>query len=144
MTAEKNFIFYIDDDEDDRELLTEALQNAYPAVHLEFAVNGLVALHCLQELKEKGGKLPDLIILDLNMPFLDGKDTFLHLKHDCALQHIPVVVFTSSEKPSDRSHFQDQGVEFFTKPSHITFLREIVRHLLEKHCGPSGISAKIN
>src|SRR5579875_1097447 len=100
-------ILYIDDDIDDRELLSDALKEANPAVEIVLAEDGLKALQYLNEAKH--AQLPCLIVLDINMPYLDGKQTAKMIKDDAALRDIPIIAFTSSESPHDKALFHDYG-----------------------------------
>jgi CheY-like chemotaxis protein len=130
----QKLIMYIDDDEDDRELLTDAIRKADPDVHVLLEPNGLEAINHLRQLKETEQTLPCLIVLDLNMPFLDGKATFEKLQEDYCLQKVPVMVFSSSEKPQDKQLFNQMGVEFFTKPSNTAYMNQIVHHMIASCC----------
>lgn len=130
MKEKQKLFLYVDDDADDRELLAEAMSKADPDIELLFAENGQDALHFLTTRVERTEKLPCLIILDLNMPLLDGKQTFERLKEDAALGKVPVMVFTSSEKPQDRSLFSDKNIPFFTKPFSIENMSQVVRQMI--------------
>lgn len=130
MTREK-LILYVDDDQDDREFLLEAVRSTDPEVKVIIAENGLEALRFLDSVKHTSDALPCLIVLDLNMPFLDGKETFSRLKQDGKLQSVPVIVFSSSEKPDDKAMFNRQGIEYFTKPSDISGFRSIISHFVQ-------------
>lgn len=122
-------ILFVEDDIDDRELLEMEVSRINPEVKSIFAENGLQALEVLSSL-EKDSELPCLIVLDLNMPILDGKETFQRLRTDSRLKGVPVVIFTSSSNPNDRSMFNSLGVEFITKPDHFEKIRPIVSHML--------------
>ncbi|MBC7949092.1 MAG: response regulator [Chitinophagaceae bacterium] len=126
-------ILYVDDDEDDRELLSEAINEINPAVNVVFAVNGIEAMDYLNNTEQTNGKFPCLVVLDINMPYLDGRQTFLRIKKDPKFQKLPVIIFTSSKNPNDRALFQDQGVELITKPNDIHYLTSIANHMLS-HC----------
>jgi len=119
-------ILYVDDDEDDVELLTDAFKDLDPKVKLDIAKNGLEALTYLQS----GQKLPCLIVLDLNMPYLNGKQTFDKIKADSGLQHIPVIVFTSSSNPSDKAAFKNLGIDFITKPHNFSAISDAAVRML--------------
>jgi CheY-like chemotaxis protein len=128
MIQKRKTILYIDDDEDDREILVDALHNVDPGVEVIFAGNGLEALQYLRG--KKDDLLPGLIVLDINMPYLDGKETFEHIKSDPQLTDIPLVVFTSSENPNDKALFNKKGVEMITKPDNVLYMNEIASHML--------------
>ena len=130
MTTDKKTILYVDDDADDRELLTDAITQADPEVNVVFSENGAEALTYLSELKNSGNSFPGLIILDLNMPYMDGKTTYEKLRSDKDMQDIPVVVLTSSEKGADKTHFTSIGVAFHNKPTTLSALDFIVNQMI--------------
>jgi CheY-like chemotaxis protein len=125
-----NMILIVEDDSDDRDILLESIQNVAPESHLCFAENGLEALECLYELKDSEKPLPSLIILDLNMPYLSGEETYQKIKGDPALSQIPVVVFTSSTNPNDMALFKRRKVEFISKPYDFTRMQQLVTQML--------------
>jgi DNA-binding response OmpR family regulator len=61
--------------------------------------------------------LPGLIILDLNLPGMDGKKVLREIKSHPVLSHIPVVLFTTSSSELDKIFASKEGVKIFTKPS---------------------------
>ena len=134
METKQKIILYVDDDEDDRELLTDAIQQANSDIEIVLAKNGLEALDYLLRQKKGGDPLPGLIVLDLNMPFLGGKETFQQLKADPDLQNVPIIVFTSSERPADKALFDQLGIEYIVKPTSVRHIGEVVNHLLEVCC----------
>jgi CheY-like chemotaxis protein len=111
--AESKTILYIDDDPDDREILISAVTESNSGYKVVEAENGLKGLDYLNRVKQDGG-LPCLIILDLNMPVLDGRQTLHRIRQDSSFQKVPVVLYTSSNNPNDKSFFHEQGVVFIT------------------------------
>jgi CheY-like chemotaxis protein len=118
-------ILMADDDEEDRELAREALQNARLANDMRFAVDGQ---DLLDYLRREGpyadpavdAPRPGVILLDLNMPKKDGREALAEIKGDDALRRIPVVVLTTSKDEEDVFRTYDLGVNsFITKP--VTF-----------------------
>src|SRR5687767_5428847 len=109
-------ILCVDDDADDRQFLSEALNDVNPGISVVEAENGIAALNYLNDEKSHAREMPCLIVLDINMPLLDGKQTFQRLKEDPDYNQIPVVVFTSSENPNDRQLFKNKGVLMLSKP----------------------------
>ena len=132
MAEKEKFILYVDDDEEDREFLSEALVSVSPDVKVKLAENGLQALEFLEAIKSS--RLPCLIVLDLNMPFLNGMETCHRIKTDDVLQSIPVMIFSSSEKPMDKNDFSEMGIEYFTKPNHVEQIRDIAGHMVSVCC----------
>ena len=125
-------ILYIDDDADDREFLSDAIKSADPAVEVKTATNGKEALDYLDRSKESNP--PCLIVLDLNMPVMDGKQTFSEIRKDTNYHQIPLVIFSSSEKPSDKKMFNDLGVEYYSKPTNIHYLSELANKFVTMCC----------
>jgi two-component system response regulator len=133
MNPEKKKLLYVDDDNDDRELLGEMMHNVAPGLKIIFAINGLQALEVLQRHKE-ASTLPGLIVLDLNMPYLDGRQTFECIKADPQLKHIPLVIFSSGENPADKALFSREGITWFTKPVEFSAMEGIASHMANLCC----------
>lgn len=134
MTTDRKIILYVDDDEDDREFLKDAIRRTNPEVEVALANNGLEALNYLSVTNASKTQLPCLIVLDINMPFLDGKETYERIKQDQRLHEVPVIVFSSSEKPADKQLFNSFGIEFFTKPTSMSYMSQIVNHMISVCC----------
>ena len=130
MAKKQRLILYVDDDADDRELLAAAIREADSSVEILFAHDGQEALQKLMVRKAANTPLPCLIILDLNMPLLNGGETLDSLAANAAFKTVPVMIFTSSEKPQDREFFSKKAIPFFTKPFNVVKLSEIVREML--------------
>ncbi len=130
MEHDQKTILYVDDDADDREFLAEAIKGVNATVEVRFAENGLEALNLLDTIKNTPAELPCLIILDINMPYLDGRETFRRIRNHTQLQSIPIVVFTSSANPNDRALFNELGIEFITKPDNISYMNTIASRMI--------------
>lgn len=125
-------ILWADDDIDDLMLMRHVLQDLEDNYNITEVHNGQEALDYLQEIKQTDA-LPCLIILDMNMPVMDGKETLAKLKKDEALKDIPVVFFTTSNSQMDKLYCQHNGVEMITKPPQYASLKEAVVRLL-RYC----------
>jgi CheY-like chemotaxis protein len=132
MTVSPRIVLCIDDDEDDREMVCYTINQIDPTFNVIHAENGLVAIDLLQRAKETQ-RLPCLIILDLNMPKMDGKQTLEAIKKDQRLSTLPVVLFTTSNSLTDKQYCANFGVELVTKPSNLIDIKHEVQRLL-KHC----------
>lgn len=130
MTATSYTVLCVDDDRDDLLDITTALQQANPALHTVVAYNGLEALEYLRKAKVSGN-LPRLIITDINMPLMDGKQTITALKADPQLAKIPVVVFSTSTSGVDKAFFSRFGVPMATKPYHYRDIIRVVQTMLK-------------
>lgn len=124
-------LLYVDDDEDDRFLLTEAIRDMAPGMKVVEAENGIKALEYLEDAKNN---LPCLVVLDINMPFMDGKETLERIKADQELSFLDVVIFTSSENPNDKIYFKNKGVNLIVKPFDNKSLKQIVKRFIDARC----------
>lgn len=113
-------ILLAEDDPDDRLFTRRALSETRVATRLTTVENGEELLHYLRHEEEKqNGEVshPDLVLLDLNMPRMDGREALREMKSDPELRRIPVVVLTTSEADQDVLQSYDLGVNaFMTKP----------------------------
>lgn len=125
----KYTILCVDDDSDDLQLLHETLKDTGEDFDVIEAHNGRQAIDRLQQLKNDGIN-PCLIILDINMPVLNGKETLSLIKKDEELKAIPVVVFTTSGSESDKNFCHFHGVEMVTKPPSFDNFKQVVQKLL--------------
>jgi len=125
-------ILCIDDDADDLQLLSEAVQRIDPHCQIIKAFDGLHGLALLQEMHQQQ-QLPSLIVMDINMPKLDGKQTFVRLQATDYFATIPVVVFSTSSSPMDKLFFQSKGATFITKPIRFEQLLQVASEMLN-HC----------
>ena len=118
-------ILICDDDEDDRLLTQQALEDAHIANDLRFVEDGEDLLDYLHQRGTYAGETgaaprPGLILLDLNMPNMDGREALKIIKADPTLRDIPVVVLTTSGLDDDVIKSYQLGVNsFITKP--VTF-----------------------
>lgn len=120
-------ILICDDDEDDRLLTRQALEDAHVANAVHFVADGEQLLDYLYQRGEYAGGIglaprPGLILLDLNMPNMDGREALKVIKEDETLRDIPVVVLSTSGLDEDIVRSYKLGVNsFITKP--VTFSR---------------------
>lgn len=122
-------ILYMEDDRDDVELLTDVLHLIDPAFQLLHAPNGEEGLKMLQRLQTENA-LPCLVVIDLNMPKLSGRETFDRLKAEDMLSKLPVVIFSTSDSPSDKAYFKGEQVAYMTKPLEFDLLLQAAKRLL--------------
>ena len=118
MKNEPRTVLCVDDDPDDRELVCTVIKDIDPSFNVIHAENGLEAHNILSKAKATG-QFPCLVILDINMPIMDGKETLVKIKEDKVLSRIPVAMFTTSSNEADKTFFSKYGVALVTKPSNI-------------------------
>ncbi len=128
MTKQK-LIVCLDDDPDDRDLLMSAIKDVDSSYKVINGDNGIKGMYILEQLKQIG-QIPCLIILDLNMPLMDGEQTLAEIKKDADLNDIPVVVFTTSAMEKNNAYFAKQNVPVVIKPIKYGSIVEQVRELL--------------
>ena len=118
-------ILICDDDDDDRALTRQALEDAHISNDLRFVEDGEQLLDYLYQRGEYSGETgaaprPGLILLDLNMPKMDGREALQNIKGDPTLVDIPIVILTTSGLDLDIIRSYQLGVNsFITKP--VTF-----------------------
>ncbi len=127
-------ILIADDDADDRMMAKEALDECRLANHIDFVEDGVELMSYLRAQGRYAGKgatrRPGLIILDLNMPKMDGREALREIKADPSLRRIPVVVMTTSKAEEDIYRTYDLGVSsFVTKPVTFDGLVSVMRAL---------------
>lgn len=117
-------ILLVEDDDADAMLITEALREQEMARTVERAQDGVAALEWL---RDESRPRPDLIVLDLNMPRMNGRELLAILKSDDALKTIPTVVLTTSGAPEDVSGaYQRHANAYVTKPVNLDdFIRTV-------------------
>lgn len=131
----KNFTLLIaNDDEDTRFLMQEAMREVQLAIKIEFVEDGEQVLDYLYRRGEYADSSnwhqPDLILLDLNMPRLDGRETLSSIRSDPDLQQIPVAIFTTSHSSGDILLCYRLGANsFISKPVTFEGLVEVMKTL---------------
>ncbi|MGE0608672.1 MAG: response regulator [Pirellulales bacterium] len=109
----------------------EALKQGMVRHRLTLVVDGVEAMEFLRR-EGKFGRAPhpDLVLLDLELPRKDGREVLTDMKADTTLEHIPVVILTSSDDPDDVAQAQMLGVDsYITKPVDREKFLNVVRQL---------------
>jgi CheY-like chemotaxis protein len=123
-------ILCVDDDEDDMMILHESFSALGTKYQIDDAFDGLDALNKLMRYKERG-ELPCLIVLDINMPKLDGKQTVIAIQSDPDLVNIPIVIFTTSSSKMDQLFCTSRHVVMMTKPIDFRTFHATAKKMLE-------------
>jgi CheY-like chemotaxis protein len=126
-------ILIADDDADDRMMAKEALEECRLANPVDFVEDGVELLAYLRGQGRYSSSIkrrPGFIILDLNMPKMDGREALREIKADPLLRRIPIVVMTTSKAEEDIYRTYDLGVNsFITKPVTFDGLVAVMRTL---------------
>lgn len=120
----------IDDDVDDLSLLHDALRAIDRSSTLLTAPNGALGLQKLEQMK-RDDQLPCIIVLDVNMPVMDGRKTYEAIRSDEVLSTIPLVVFSTSASPLDKIYFEHKGANYLIKPVQYEELLKTAQRFLE-------------
>lgn len=128
----KHIVVYADDDADDIELVEDAFKKFAANVEIITFADGSAVLSYLRSLTN-ADPLPCLIILDINMPVLDGKESLVRLRQMGRYADVPVVLFTTSSMPLDKQFAERYKAGFITKPLGYKQM-EIITHEFIDHC----------
>lgn len=123
MAEQKKSILVVDDSQDMRAILSIRLRvNGYDVVTADDGQSGL------DKMKDK---MPDLIILDLMLPKIDGYEVCRMLKFDDKYKHIPVVILSALDQQEDREKAIGSGADaYFIKPFDLELLLNKIRSLI--------------
>jgi CheY-like chemotaxis protein len=127
-------VLLVEDNPADVNLVREALSEAKVDCELRVVCNGASALELIEQIERDEAQCPDLILLDLNLPRLDGEEVLKQLRSGGKCDSVKVLVATSSSAPGDRQRAIEMGAtDYFTKPSNLDQFLELgpkVRQML--------------
>jgi len=120
---EKQKVLVVDDDKTHLAMTKTFLEEAYDVITVESCKEALKLLY--------QGLSPDIVLLDLAMPEIDGWDTYEKIKGLSKLNHVPIAIFTSSNDPMDRERAVKIGAaDYIKKPCKKSELLERIRKIL--------------
>jgi CheY-like chemotaxis protein len=125
----KQTILWVDDDVDDLMMMKEILIKNNQDQDVVEVHNGREALDYLKQAKQNNN-LPCLIILDINMPVMDGKEALAVIRRTEDYMHIPVVVFSTSSSELDKTFCRSLQAEMITKPPLYKSLEKTIMEIL--------------
>ncbi len=126
----KNLVLYADDDADDRMFVKEAFEEHTINVELITTKDGVETISFLE--KSLINKvIPCLIILDINMPRMNGKQTVQKIKEIKELEHVPIILFSTSSQQMDKEFASNYKIGFLTKPIDYTEMEKVINHFFE-------------
>jgi len=121
-------VLLVEDSPGDVRLTQEAFREANPAIHLHVTTDGVEAMAFLarQGIHARAPR-PDLILLDLNLPKMDGREVLAHIKEDPVLKTIPTVILTTSDAEADIvKSYQLQANCYLSKPVQLDAFESLV------------------
>lgn len=119
-------ILYVDDDPEDTEIFHDAVRTVDPSVEYITATSGSEALKFLNTTQS----LPDYVVLDINMPGMDGKLCLLEIRKDPRLAALRVIVYSTNSFPRDIEEITSLKATFIKKANSFNDLCDIVRRLV--------------
>jgi two-component system, chemotaxis family, response regulator Rcp1 len=124
-------VLLVEDNPGDVRLTQEAFRDAYASIHLHVASDGVEAMAFLrQEGTQAHAPRPDFILLDLNLPKMDGREVLAQIKEDNSLKTIPVIILTTSDAESDIvESYQLQANCYLVKPVQLEAFITLVKSI---------------
>lgn len=140
-------LLLVEDTPSDVRLMREGFRETQFQLNITVATDGAQAIQILEEMKNSQS-LPDLIVLDLNLPKKNGREVLAEVKADPILKHIPVLVMTSSHDEQDISAAYELNANcYIRKPMNLPDYERVIHAieefwfttvtLPERHCEPS-------
>lgn len=120
-----HIILFVDDDPDDLEMLRCILEENRDSYRIETAENGEEALKKLERLRQ-AKQSPCLIVLDMNMPRLDGKETLKKIRANDQYKYIPIIIFSTASRENVDDFYSEHGAEYLSKPMDYKMLYQLV------------------
>jgi len=124
-------VLLVEDSPGDVRLTQEAFRDANKSIHLHVASDGVEAMAFLRrEGVHARAPRPELILLDLNLPKMDGREVLAHIKEDAGLKTIPTVILTTSEAEADIvKSYQLQANCYLSKPVQLDAFESLVKSI---------------
>lgn len=123
------YIIFADDDADDMELITGFFKQYNRDVTVLEFKDGKEVLKFLDDFAINS--MPLLIVLDINMPLLNGRDTLVAIRKNPGYRYIPVVIYTTSNNASDEDFCRQLGASWVSKSSAIDGVKQVAKVLAE-------------
>jgi CheY-like chemotaxis protein len=132
MQGNVKHICLADDDPDDYYLFSRTLREVNDSV----AFTWCNTCEKLLQFLETHTPLPDLILLDWNMPVTDGATCLKKIKEEAALRHIPVIIFSTASTPSSvETALENGALRYLVKPFSIAGLKDVIIDILKTPMG---------
>jgi chemotaxis family two-component system response regulator Rcp1 len=124
-------VLLVEDSPGDVRLTQEAFRDANSSIRLHVATDGVEAMAFLRrEGSHADSPRPDLILLDLNLPRMDGREVLAHIKEDASLKMIPTVILTTSDSEVDIvKSYQLAANCYLTKPVQLPAFESLVKSI---------------
>jgi CheY-like chemotaxis protein len=127
----ENIVVYVDDDPDDLDLVREGFNKYSRQVTVVCFESGSEALSYFSANAHKA--IPCLIILDINMPILSGKELLVQVRQLKNMETVPIVLFSTSSMPDDKKFAKQYGATVITKPLSVQQMQSVTNLFID-HC----------
>jgi chemotaxis family two-component system response regulator Rcp1 len=126
-------VLLIEDTPGDVRMTQDALREANASIRVHVASDGVDAMAFLRrEGAHVHAHRPDLILLDLTLPKMDGREVLIRIKKDDSLKTIPTIILTSSDaEPDIVQSYRDQANCYLTKPAQLDAYKNLVKSIHE-------------
>lgn len=141
MSTFKHTIVYAEDDLDDLFILSQAFQK-HDHIDVVHAPDGKKAMLVLEEMASSN-VLPCLVILDINMPVMNGREALQAIRSHSDLRKLPVVLFSTSSSSTDKLFAEAHEASLITKPADFSNLETIVSQFIN-YCNFETGSLSVN
>lgn len=122
------FVILADDDEDDREIFEEAIEEIDEQIEVVTLTHGKALMDYLSD---AGNKLPEVLFLDINMPYKNGHECLMEIRNDPRLKSLCVIMYSTSDYSRDVKRAYKLGADgFIQKPSNHSALKGMLRKTL--------------
>jgi two-component system, chemotaxis family, response regulator Rcp1 len=131
-------VLLVEDNPVDVRFTHEAFRATHPSIHFHVVSDGIEAMAFLRHREPHlHSPRPSLILLDLNLPKMDGREVLALIKEDDSLKAIPTVILTTSEEEEDiAKSYQLQANCYLTKPTHLDDFETLVKSINEFWLSP--------
>ncbi|MBI1335192.1 MAG: response regulator [Armatimonadetes bacterium] len=125
-------ILLVEDNPGDVDLARETMEESIIPISLVVAKDGVEAMNYLNKVGLAGDRMPDLVLLDLNLPKMDGRAVLEAMRANELLLLLPVIVLTSSDAEQDIAESYKKGANCYVKkPGDINHFRNVIRQIEE-------------
>jgi len=127
---ERRKILLVEDNEGDVLLTREAFEEINPNAEINVVYDGRSAVDYLENCIQQQGELPELVLLDINLPKMNGHEVLCVIKNSKLMRNIPVIMLTTSSSQNDVSKAYGNFANcYITKPHDVNDFFEVISHI---------------
>lgn len=126
----ENYILCIGQEDDDCTFMSHAVSRINPAIQVKYEYVGIEGITYLVDKISNISTLPLLIVIDLDMPGMNGMETFSHIRANPKLKNIPIVFWSGNPEDMEESFLAKHGVTIFHKPNNMDGYNRIAETII--------------